>query len=178
MLSSGARSRGALARRLGRVLPVGRRWRRCRRPARRGSSLGASPRRPRWRLWGCLLSLARCSRAEGERRHWRTRKDPFEAVWPRVLLWLQDEPERTGIERLLPLQTDHPGEFHDGQLQTLQRRLKAWRRAVARKLVFTGNSSALLTAGSSRNAPSTSRPLSSRRSTSAARGAEFTPRHG
>ena len=68
-------------------------------------------------------------------------------MWPRVLVWLQDEPDRTGIALLLRLQTEHPGEFPEGQLRTLQRRLKIWRRAAARKLVFTGDSSALLTAG-------------------------------
>src|SRR5262249_25365990 len=26
-------------------------------------------------------------------RYWRTRKDPFEKVWPEVLLWLQEEPD-------------------------------------------------------------------------------------
>ena len=82
-------------------------------------------------------------------RDWRTRKDPFEAVWPRILAWLQHEPDRTGIELLLRLQTEHPGEFPDKQLRTLQRRLKLWRRAAARNLVFTGESSSLLTAGSS-----------------------------
>jgi hypothetical protein len=70
-------------------------------------------------------------------RHWRTRKDAFEAVWPRVLAWLQEEPDRTGSELLLRLQKERPGEFPDAQLRTLQRRLKVWRRAAARKLVFT-----------------------------------------
>ena len=70
-------------------------------------------------------------------RHWRTHKDAFEAVWPRVLAWLQEEPDRTGSELLLRLQEERPGEFPDAQLRTLQRRLKVWRRAAARKLVFT-----------------------------------------
>ncbi len=69
-------------------------------------------------------------------RHWRTRKDPFEAVWPRVLGWLQEEPDRTGAELLERLQTENPDQFPDRQLRTLQRRLKLWRRAAARKLVF------------------------------------------
>ncbi len=76
------------------------------------------------------------------RRDWRTRKDPFETVWPRVLGWLHDEPDRTAIELLHRLQNDHPGEFPDGQLRTLQRRLKLWRRAAARRLVFTGDDAA------------------------------------
>ena len=69
-------------------------------------------------------------------RHWRTRQDPFEAVWPRVLGWLQDEPDRTGVQLLERLQTENPELYPDAQLRTLQRRLKLWRRAAARKLVF------------------------------------------
>jgi hypothetical protein len=72
-------------------------------------------------------------------RHWRTWKDPFETVWPRVLLWLQDEPDRTGIELLRRLQAECPGQFPDGQLRTLQRRIKIWRRAAARRLVFSAD---------------------------------------
>ena len=70
-------------------------------------------------------------------RHWRTHKDAFEAVWPRVLAWLQEEPDRTGSELLVRLQAERPGEFPDAQLRTFQRRLKVWRRAAARRLVFT-----------------------------------------
>ncbi len=28
-------------------------------------------------------------------RWWRTRQDPFETVWPEILLWLQQDPEAT-----------------------------------------------------------------------------------
>ena len=72
-------------------------------------------------------------------RHWRTHKDPFEAVWPRVLAWLEAEPDLTGLELLQRLQADHPGEYPDRQLRTLQRRLKLWRRAAAKRLVFTSS---------------------------------------
>lgn len=77
------------------------------------------------------------------RRDWRTRKDPFETVWPRILGWLQNEPDRTAVELLHRLQNEHPGEFPDGQVRTLQRRLKLWRRAAARRLVFTGHQAPL-----------------------------------
>ena len=70
-------------------------------------------------------------------RHWRTHKDAFEAVWPRVLGWLRQEPDRSGSELLLRLQAEQPGVFPDAQLRTLQRRLKVWRRTAARELVFT-----------------------------------------
>lgn len=69
-------------------------------------------------------------------RHWRTRKDPFEAVWPTVCRWLDDEPEQTGKDLFARLQREYPGVFPDGQLRSLQRRLKDWRGQMAHRLVF------------------------------------------
>lgn len=70
-------------------------------------------------------------------RHWRTRKDPFEAVWYDVLCWLQGEPDATAKAMFDRLQREHPGLFHDGQLRTLQRRIREWRQIMARKLVYS-----------------------------------------
>jgi hypothetical protein len=70
------------------------------------------------------------------RRDWRTQKDPFENVWPQVQAWLEDEPDRTAKELFQRLQASGPGVRPDGQLRTFQRRLKEWRRAEARRLVF------------------------------------------
>jgi hypothetical protein len=70
-------------------------------------------------------------------RAWRTRKDPFEGVWPAILLWLQAEPEVTATSLLERLHQQYPGRFPDGQLRTLQRRIREWRRVMARKLVYT-----------------------------------------
>jgi len=50
--------------------------------------------------------------------------------------WFDAEPERTGRELFERLQAEHPGVYPDGQLRTLQRRLKGWRREAARRLVF------------------------------------------
>lgn len=69
-------------------------------------------------------------------RYWRTRKDPFEAVWPTICGWLEDDPDQNGKMLLQRLQVEYPGVFPDGQLRTLQRRLKAWRSQRARSLVF------------------------------------------
>jgi hypothetical protein len=69
-------------------------------------------------------------------RHWRTRKDPFEAVWPRVLVWLEAEPDRTAKELFERVRGEEPTTFSAGQLRTLQRRVKEWRRLAARRLVF------------------------------------------
>jgi len=70
-------------------------------------------------------------------RHWRTRKDPFEAVWYDVLRWLQHDPDATAKALFYRLQREYPGRFPDGQLRTLQRRVRQWREIMARKLVYT-----------------------------------------
>jgi len=69
-------------------------------------------------------------------RWWRSRRDPFETTWPLLRQWFDAEPERTGRELFERLQAEHPGVYPDGQLRTLQRRLKGWRREAARRLVF------------------------------------------
>ena len=70
-------------------------------------------------------------------RWWRSRRDPFETTWPLLRQWFEAEPERTGRELFERLQAEHPGVYPDGQLRTLQRRLKGWRREAARRMVFT-----------------------------------------
>jgi hypothetical protein len=68
-------------------------------------------------------------------RWWRSRKDPFETTWPEVRRWAEAEPDQTARQLFQRLQAQHAGAYNDGQLRTLQRRLKAWRRAMARNLV-------------------------------------------
>ena len=75
-------------------------------------------------------------------RTWRTRADPFEAVWPKTRIWLEQEPDITGKALFDRIRQHHPGEFAPGQLRTLQRRVQEWRRAMARQLI------AVSTAGS------------------------------
>ena len=97
-------------------------------------------------LDGFLRSLALAWRAGEVRpthqprkrppRHWRTRQDPFETTWPRVVEWLEAEPHRTAKELFDRLRREHPRMFLPGQLRTLQRRVKDWRRLAARRLVF------------------------------------------
>jgi len=72
-------------------------------------------------------------------RHWRTRKDPFETVWPDVLRWIQNEPDSTAKSLFERLKREHPGQFSSGQLRTLQRRVKEWRQIMARDLVYAAN---------------------------------------
>jgi hypothetical protein len=70
-------------------------------------------------------------------RHWRTRKDPFEDVWPLVVTWLELEPDRTAKDLFERLRKGREPAFPAGRLRTLQRRVKEWRRLAARRLVFS-----------------------------------------
>ncbi len=65
-----------------------------------------------------------------KRRNWRTRKDPFEAVWKsdiEPLLVRDDDRVLEGPTILELLEQRHPGQFGAGQLRTLQRRIRDWR---------------------------------------------------
>jgi hypothetical protein len=48
----------------------------------------------------------------------------------------------TGNDLFQRLQHERPGAFPDGQLRTLQRRVKQWRQATVRQLVFVGHAAA------------------------------------
>ena len=65
---------------------------------------------------------------------WRTRPDPFAAVWPRVEAQLTLNPGLLAKTVFAWLQAQYPGRFADGQLRTLQRRIKQW-RAVQEEFV-------------------------------------------
>ena len=58
---------------------------------------------------------------------WRTREDPFEEVWEAVRENLVINPGLEAKTLFDDLQRQYPGRFSDGQLRTLQRRVKAWR---------------------------------------------------
>ena len=60
----------------------------------------------------------------GKAHSWSTRQDPFEAVWEQMKELLEEMEAKTIFEYL---QREHPGKYQDGQLRTLQRRLKYWR---------------------------------------------------
>jgi hypothetical protein len=47
------------------------------------------------------------------------------------------------------LQTQQPGAFPNGQLRTLQRRLKEWRRELAHKMVFGAEAAGEMPKGAS-----------------------------
>ena len=61
---------------------------------------------------------------------WRTRPDPFDGVWKEVQSWLKSEPERTAKSLFLQLQQRDPARYSNGQLRTMQRRVREWRRQI------------------------------------------------
>ncbi len=60
-------------------------------------------------------------------RNWRTRADPFADKWEEVRSKLETNPGLEAKTLFEDLQRRRPGEFQDGQLRTLQRRVKNWR---------------------------------------------------
>lgn len=60
-------------------------------------------------------------------RYWKTREDPFKTVWPEIEELLRNEPGLEAVTIFDYLQREYPGRFEDGQLRTLQRRLRYWK---------------------------------------------------
>jgi hypothetical protein len=63
-------------------------------------------------------------------RTWQTREDPFQEVWPELQDLLERNPGLQAKTLFEDLQRRLPGRFQDGQLRTLQRKIKTW-KAVA-----------------------------------------------
>lgn len=65
---------------------------------------------------------------EMEKAHdWRTRQDPFAGDWEKITSLLEDNPGLEAKTIFEYLQREGSGKYQDGQLRTLQRRLKYWR---------------------------------------------------
>ena len=58
---------------------------------------------------------------------WRTRKDPFEGIWPEIAEMLREAPELEATAIFEFLGERDPEAFEPGQLRTLQRRVRQWR---------------------------------------------------
>ena len=65
--------------------------------------------------------------AERPPHTWRTRADPFAPVWEELRALLLVNPGLQAKTLFTYLQRQYPGRFADGQVRTLQRKLKAWR---------------------------------------------------
>jgi hypothetical protein len=59
-------------------------------------------------------------------RTWRTRKDAFEEVWPEVLEIVERDEAVEAKTVFEYLNRQHPGRYQEGELRTLQRRIKVW----------------------------------------------------
>jgi hypothetical protein len=60
-------------------------------------------------------------------RTYRTRLDPFAAVWPAVEERLQAEPRLVAKTLFDWLRQTHPGRFFDSHRRTFERRVRQWR---------------------------------------------------
>ncbi len=58
---------------------------------------------------------------------WRTRPDPFEEQWNSIIELLKVNPGLESKTIFEYLQRNDPGQYQDGQLRTLQRKIKQWR---------------------------------------------------
>ena len=59
---------------------------------------------------------------------WPTRQDPFADNWAFVVKLLEDTQATLESKTIFEyLQMAYPGKYHNGQLRTLQRRIKAWK---------------------------------------------------
>jgi len=71
--------------------------------------------------------------------NWRTRYDPFSAVWETELIpLLAREPGLTGSTLWEYLEDRYPGQYPEKHLRTLQRRVKHWRatQGPAKEVIF------------------------------------------
>lgn len=75
----------------------------------------------KWRDSGDLPSQIQ------KQRSGRTREDPFSDVWGHIRVLLEVNPGLEAKTIFAHLQAEYPGKFADGQLRTLQRRVKTWR---------------------------------------------------
>jgi len=74
--------------------------------------------------------------------NWRTRKDPFEPVWDaEIVSLLEKSPHLQAQTILANLQMEHPGQYPDGMLRTLQRRVREWRATSGpeKEIIFRQN---------------------------------------
>jgi hypothetical protein len=62
-----------------------------------------------------------------EPRAWRTRQDPFTEHWPEMEAQLREAPGLEAKTLLEELIARYPGQYTEGQLRTLQRRVRQWR---------------------------------------------------
>ena len=62
-------------------------------------------------------------------RTWKTHDDAFFEVWPTIETMLADSPALEAKTPFAWLLQTYPWRYEEGQLRTLQRRVKSWRAA-------------------------------------------------
>ncbi len=75
-------------------------------------------------------------------RHWRTRKDPFNDVWEtEIVPFLEKQPQLQARTLFEQLQENYPDQYPDGQLRTLERRIRKWRalHGLDKEIIFRQN---------------------------------------
>ena len=73
------------------------------------------------------LALGGMPSAQKPLRHYRTRSDPFDGDWDWLVAQVKDHPALEAKILFEALQRRRPKHYQEGQLRTLQRRLKRWR---------------------------------------------------
>lgn len=73
------------------------------------------------------LKLGRLPSQVKPEHTWRTRKDKFREVWEELRDYLETNPGLEAKTLFDHLQRTYAGKFSDGQLRTLQRKVKIWR---------------------------------------------------
>jgi hypothetical protein len=60
-------------------------------------------------------------------RLWETRKNPFEEIWDEIEIFLENNKNIEAKTIFEFLQRKYPGKFQEGQIRTLQRKVKKWK---------------------------------------------------
>lgn len=84
---------------------------------------------------GEIRPTHRKSRRQLAPRTYRTRPDPFAETWGEIQTALLTSPDTTAKELFERLRAEQPERFSGGELRTLQRRVREWRRGAARELL-------------------------------------------
>jgi hypothetical protein len=73
------------------------------------------------------LHLGKLPSQDAGAHTWRTREDPFVDIWEEVKGYLETNAGFESKSLFAHLQRKYPGRYEDGQLRTLQRKVKIWR---------------------------------------------------
>lgn len=81
------------------------------------------------------IEIGRIHYRQSSKPRTRRRPDPLAKHWAELLPCLEADPDQTGRELFNTLCAKYPGDHETGQIRTLQRRLKVWRREAVQHLI-------------------------------------------